>query len=457
MTEERRAGMAGFRSAIRETFGFSPMTAVSFAFAALATLFAVYWFLHSAPPGSITITSGPPGSIFLEHAEKFKKILAKNGITLRIITSEGSVQNLKRLADPSFKADIGFVQGGEAGGLDTGRLVSLGTLYYAPVLIFYRNYKPVQVLSRFKGKRISIGPEGSGTRILALALFAANGIKPGGTTRFLSLEGGKAVQALINGDVDAVFLMGESASVQNMKRLVYAPGIRMFSFGQADAYSRRMVYLDKMVLPEGSADLGKNIPRHDMQLIGPSVELVARKGLNPALTDLLIEAAQETYGNATPLHRQGEFPSPQRHEFPMSAEALRYYKSGKTFLYRSLPFRFAGLANRVLLVFVPLVLLLVPGFKVIPMLYRWKFMFRLYRWYRSLMIIEHELLAPLTAGQKEELLKRLDILDKAVTRTKVLAPFAGQFYALRADIGFVRNHLMGGLMGGPMGGTGQSQ
>ncbi len=444
MNEDQWTVLSRFKAMFKETFGLGPAAAMtSLVFAVLAILFAVYWFFHSAPPSTITITSGPPGSIFRVNAEKFKKILARSGITLRILPSKGSFQNLERLSDPHFKADIGFVQGGETDGLDTSGLESLGSLYYAPILIFYRNDKPIELLSQFKGMRLAIGPEGSGTRTLATAMLAANGIRQGGPTRFSPFDGDRAVQALIDGDVDAVFLMGDSASVQNIKRLIYATGVRMYSFKQADAYARRIVYLNKMVLPAGSADLGENIPAHDVDLVGPTVELIARKGLHPALTDLLLEAAQQIFGKANILRGQGEFPAPQQHEFQLSEEALRYYKSGRGFLYRYLPFRFASLANRIIVVFVPLVVVLVPGLKIIPVVYRWRIMIRFYRWYRALMVLEHEMSGPLTAREKEELLKQLDNLGKAVSAMKVPASFADQFYGLRGHINFVRARLAG--------------
>ncbi|MDA8085443.1 MAG: hypothetical protein M0Z75_01975 [Nitrospiraceae bacterium] len=445
MRNDQRAGLSRYQSMFKETFGLGPAAALTFlVFVILALLFAVYWFFHSAPPSTIIMTSGPRGSIFRANAEKYKKILARSGIHLNILASEGSLQNLTRLTDPSFKADIGFVQGGETGGLNIANLVSLGSLYDAPILIFYRNDKPIELISRFEGMRLAIGPPGSGTRTLSLALLAANGIRPGGATPFSGLDGDKAVQALIDGDVDAVFLMGDSASVRNIKRLIYATGVRIFSFKQAAAYSRRIVYLNKMVLPMGSVDFGQNIPEHDVDLVGPTVELIARKGLHPALTDLLIEASREIYGSANLLRHQGEFPAPQQHEFTLSKEAVRYYKSGASFLYRSLPFRFASLANRILVVVVPLIVVLIPGLKIIPVAYRWRIMIRFYRWYRALMILEHDMTGPLTANDKEGLLKRLDHLEESVANMKVPASFANQFYGLREHIDFVRDRLAGG-------------
>ena len=117
--------------------------------------------------------------------------------------------------------------------------------------------------------------------------------------------------------------MGDSASIDIIRKLMRAPGVRILSFMQADGYTRRIPYLNKMVLPEGSIDFGKNIPRHEVLLVGPTVELIARSDLHPALSDLLLEAAREVHGRAGLFKRQGEFPAPLEHEFPISPEAIR--------------------------------------------------------------------------------------------------------------------------------------
>ena len=142
-------------------------------------LFAMFWFFHLAPPGSITITTGTEGSVFQSNAVKYSRILLRNGVQLRVLPSEGSAENLQRLNDPKVAVDIGFVQGGVTNAAKSEKVVSLGSISYEPLLVFYRGTGTVGVLSEFKGKRIVIGPEGSGTRSLALALLKLNGIEPG--------------------------------------------------------------------------------------------------------------------------------------------------------------------------------------------------------------------------------------------------------------------------------------
>jgi hypothetical protein len=444
MKVDQKINITKLQSFFLEFFGLNRTMALTvIAFICLVLFTAGFWFFYSAPPSTITIASGPEGSMFRRNADKYATILARNHIKLKILDSEGSEDNLRKLTDRKTHVDIGFVQGGVLAGQKPDKLVSLGSVFYEPLLIFYRSTKPLELLSQFKGRRIAIGPEGSGTHTLALALLAGNGITPEGPTTLNVQDSDDAARALLAGKLDAVFLMGDSASTDTIRTLLRTPGILLFNFTQADAYIRRITYLNKLVLPQGSIDFGKNIPQQDINLIGPTVELIARPDLHPALSDLLIEAAREVHGNAGLLRRKGEFPAPLAHEFSLSEDASRYYTSGKTFFYRYLPFWMASLVNRFLLVLVPMIVVLIPGLKIIPALYRWRINLIIYRWYRALLVLEKDLMAQGAHGKKKELLERLDHIEKAVNTMKVPASFAEQFYVLRGHIDFVRARLKG--------------
>ena len=442
MKNDHPFGFNRFQTVFSDIFGLGRGAALSALLAvAIVVALAVYWFIHLTPPQTLTVSSGPAGSVFQANAEKYAAILARNGVALRILPSQGSRENLKRLADASRVADVGFVQGGVSDGIAVQGLVSLGSLYNEPLMVFYRAAGPLELLSQLAGKRIAIGPEGSGTRSLALTLLKANAIDQA-TAPLQDLEADAAAAALINGHVDAVFLMGDSAPLQTIRTLVRAPGIRLYSFIQADGYTRRIGYLNKMVLPQGAIDFGKNIPGRTVELVGPTVELVARPDLHPALSDLLLEAATEIHGRSGLFRKQGEFPAPLEHEFRISADAARYYKSGKSFLYRYLPFWIASIVNRVLVVFIPAVVVLVPVLRIIPAVYRWKISLGIYRWYRALLLLERELTDKYTPEKQEHYLERLDHIEHAVNKLRVPASFADRFYELRGHIGFVRKQLI---------------
>jgi hypothetical protein len=241
-----------------------------------------------------------------------------------------------------------------------------------------------------------------------------------------------------------VFLMGEDASAAVLRELLRTPDIHLLSFKQSAAYTRRLSFLSMLELPQGSTDLGRNIPAQDIHLIGPTVELVARQKLHPALSDLLLEAAREVHGRASLLQRKGEFPAPLEHDIRLSAEALRFYKSGKSFFYRFLPFWLASLTSRIVVVFVPMIVVLIPVLRSIPVVYRWRIRSRIFRWYRALLAVEREYLGDADPAHRERLLKRLEDIENAVNRIKVPASFADLFYALRIHIGFVRDLVNGG-------------
>lgn len=404
-------------------------------------IWALLRFNHPSPPDTIIISSGPPGSSFELNAQRYAKILARNRVKLTILPSQGSLDNLKRLNDPKFKVDIGFVQGGVASPSDTENLVSLGSLFYVPLMVFYRDKKPVERISEFTGKRLAVGPEGSGTRALAMSLLKGNGIVPGGKTVLTDAAGEEAADALLSGKLDAAFLMGDSATPPIMRKLLNSPGVRLLNFSQADAYTRRFPYLNKLNLPMGSFDVGKNLPKDDLALIGPTVEMIARDDLAPALSDLLIEAAREVHGRAGLLQRAGEFPAPLEHEFRISDDATRYYQSGKGFLYRNFPFWLANILNRVVLFVVPLIVVLVPGMRMVPMLYSWRIRSRIYRWYGALISLERAAMGDANPEEREQMRVKLDEIETAVNQMKVPLAYADQFYVLRIHIGFVRDKL----------------
>ena len=408
----------------------------------IAVAFAIaVRFVRPAPPTTIVMTTGTEGSTFRNYAERYRKILARSGITLQILPSGGAVENLKRLADPKQRVDIGFVQGGLPAELHSDDLVSLGSVFYEPLFVLYRTAAPIDELSGLTGKRLAIGREGSGSEALTLALLKANQIERGGATTLLSLPDDQALQAILTRRADAIFLAGDSARPEEIRQLLHTADLRLFDFVQADAYLRRFRYLSRIDLPMGSLDLGRNLPAHSITLIAPTVELIARESLHPALSDLLIEAAQEVHSHGTLLQRPGEFPSPVERDFRISDDAARYYKSGKSFVYKHLPFWLASLADRMIVLVVPMAVLLVPALRLLPTMYGWRIRSRIYRRYGQLMALERESQHLEGPEQARKMLERVEVIERAVINLKLPARFADEAYVLREHINFVRARL----------------
>jgi hypothetical protein len=418
-------------------------TSLPFLLLFAVVVWLVVWLVDPAPPRTITMSVGRRDSSFMVYAQEYRKILARNGVTLTLLESDGSVQNLDRLLDPKQKVDIALLQGGESAGRDISSLMSLGSVAYVPLVVFYRGSVGVAQLSDLEGKRIAIGREGSGTRMLSLALLDANGIVPGGDTTLLPLDGLDAAKALVSDQADAAMLSGDSTTRALMLRLLAIPGISVMNFNEANAYTRIFPYLDELELPPGVLDLRRRLPPDTVHLISPTAELVARTNLHPAISDLLIEAAQEVHGKAGLLQTAGQFPNPVVREYRISEDATRYYKSGKSFLYRTLPFWLATVVDRLLVLLLPIAVLLFPALRLIPALFTWRVRSRIYRYYGALIAVERESMRDSSDAERAKLLSELDRIEASLNTLRMPLAYADGFYVLREHVRFVRERLEG--------------
>jgi TRAP transporter TAXI family solute receptor len=416
----------------------------------LAACVVAYIVVDPAPPREVTLSTGQENSAYEEFGRKYAAILKREDIRVTLERSLGSQQNLQRLVDG--QADLAFVQSGSTAQDEAERrgLVSLGSLFTEPVWLFLREPargKPeLNSLTQLKGLRINLGPEGTGVPKLFRQVLEANGLDAQ-ALKVSSLENTPATMELLAGRIDGlVFSSAPEAPLIQM--LLQTPGIRLFDFRQAEAYTRRLPFLSHVVLPRGIVDLGRDIPSRDVHLIAPTATLVAREDLHPALVDLFVKAATETHSGAGWFQQQGQFPSPKFTEIPVAREAAKYYRDGPPFLQRYLSFWLANLFDRLWVVVVALAALIIPLSKIVPPLYVWRIRSRVYRWYGQLRAVEQRWEnAP--EGQREqtrsELLKRLDDIEQNVNHISIPLSYADALYGLRSHINFVRQRVSGAM------------
>ena len=404
--------------------------------------YVAYQFVEPAPPTKIVITTGSDSGAYYQFAQRYAAILARNGITLEVKTSAGSLQNIERLKND--EAQIGFVQGGvvelpdDPDVADDSGLLSLGSVFYEPVWVFYRGEKRLDRLTDLRGKRIAIGQEGSGVRQLAQQVLRANEIKSG--DHLVSLSGLKAAEELQQGRIDAAFIIAaENAPVVQV--LLRSPGVKVMSFAQADAYHRRFPFLSKLTLPQGVADLVRDYPPQDITLLAPTANLIVRDDLHPALQSLLLQAASEVHGRAGFFQRAGECPAYKDRLVPLSPEATRYFKSGPPFLQRYLPFWLAVLVDRLIVLLIPIFALMIPLLKVAPAIYTWRVRSKVFRCYGELKYLEEDVRHHFDPAKLADYRTRLDALDEEASQLHVPLGFTDLVYTLREHVNLVRNIL----------------
>ena len=417
----------------------------AFVAAGAVALVGVFWaisVLNPLPPRAVTMTTGSEGGAYHELGKRYREILARSGVELRLLPSEGGIENLRRLSDPRSGVSIGFMQGGATGGSERKDLVSLGTISYEPLWFFYRGRDPGRKLERLRGKRISIGPEGSGTRILAITLFAASGIDRDGA-QLLPLTPQDAEEQLLSGRIDAA-LMVASWESPVVRRLLASEDVVTISFPRAAAYTALYPYLSKLTVPAGVGDLARNRPPADLVLLAPKTSLVVRKELHPAIQYLLLDAATEIHSGAGIFQKAGQFPSAESVDLPLSDAARQFHKTGRPFLQRYLPFWAAVFLWGLILLLIPVFGAFYPLFRVAPALYGWGMRRRIFRLYGELKFLEADLERRDSADAAGDLVDHLDRLEDRANHLQVPLAYTNLLYNLRRDIQLVKERLRRG-------------
>jgi len=412
---------------------------------ALVCLIA-YRLIDPSPPQHVTISTGQENGAYEEFAKKYARALAKQHIAVTLKRSLGSQENLERLNDPRSGIDIAFVQSGSTEQAEAERkgLISLGSLFTEPVWLFLRDTRDVTQLTQLKGLKVNVGPEGTGVPQLFKKILSVNGVEPSDLT-LGTLENTPATVALLEGRIDGLVF---SAAPEELliQMLLQTPGIKLFDFAQAEAYTRRFPFLSHVVLPRGIVDLGRDLPPKDYHLIAPTATLVARENMHPALIDLFVQAASDIHGGAGWFRKQGEFPTASYTEIPVARDAEKFYKSGPPFLQRYMSFWLANFFERMWVVIVALGALLLPLSRVVPPLYVWKVRSRVYRWYGQLRTVEQ---AVEDVPREKRLavypaqLARLNEIEEKVNQISIPLSFAEELYGLRSHINFVRKRITG--------------
>jgi|tagenome__1003787_1003787.scaffolds.fasta_scaffold20893252_1 TRAP-type uncharacterized transport system substrate-binding protein len=402
--------------------------------AVLLLLAAGVYVVETLPPHKIVMATGAQGGAYHELGIRYREILAQAGVEAQLLTTTGAIENLTRLRDPASGVDIGFIQGGTTTQKESPGVESLGTLFYEPLWFFTRiSGSRTEGLS---GRRLSIGPEGSGTRDLMLQLLERNKI----VAELFGFTPDVAAEKLIAGDIDAVFIVATWGSPV-VQQLITAQGIELRSFPRADAYLQLYPFLTKVILQEGVGDLATNRPPSDVVLVAPKASLAVRADLHPAIQYLLLNAAVEIHSGPGLFRKAGQFPAAESIDIPLSDTAQRFYKSGQPFLHNYLPFWIAELVARVLVVFVPLALVLYPFFKLLPRAYDWIMRSKIMPLYDELRSIEREMEAQGSGHAADAIVARLDQLDQRANRLRLPTAYASAVYTLRSYIDLVRQRL----------------
>jgi len=454
---------------------------------------ATWVFMRPAPPTRIVIATSSRNGQYYKLGEEYAKTFKDNGVTLSVRETAGTTENYQLLqegpgTDDNPGAAIAIVAGGQATKDLQGKFRSIASLYFEPIWVFYRGESTDQ-LTGFAGKRIAVGAKGGGGRMLALQLLRKAGAindlpdaedtvsdtrpdaipaPPAATqpntmpataptttpstapaTELLPLGGRAAADALEAGTIDAAFLIAapDSPLIKELLEAKATHGVQLLSFERHEAYARHFTYLSDVKLSRGVVDLARDLPDHDIHLLAPAANLIARRDLHPTIVPLLLSAVTHAPAPRGLLTTTEKFPYTDFGEFPLAPEAREYFQSGPPLLQRYLPFWLAAWVDRMKILLLPLITLLLPLARLAPPLYVWRIRARIYSWYRVLRHIDNRLRdfdkagAQAASGSFTTEIQLLDEMDREVADVQVPLSYMAEFYTMRQHADFLRQEI----------------
>lgn len=453
--------------------------------AIVAALWITVAIVNPGPPGKIVLATGGAGGTYHALAQTYVDELAVNGVTLELSPDlEGAATMRALLAPVASEAQAGIVKGGMASSLqgrysspddrseharETLSLRSIGRLFDEPIWVFYRGAKHARSLSEFKGKRILVGSAKGGARLVANQMLKANGVDATNST-LLSEDLSEDAAAITSGQVDVAFVIA-AAETPKVQKLLRIPDMFLMNFaGDAEAYVTRFPALSKVILRQGAIEFAPEIPSAEITLLSTTTALVIRNDVHPALAALLTHAVQhhpktgfDKDGDPVLFYEAGKYPTVNDPEYLVAPDTRALYRAGelplllRTFapLAKMLHIRFWVPAfihlhgSQSLLLLIPLLSVLLPMTRILPMAYNWSIRRRLLHWYRQLKSLETTISPDGDAGHVSDRLAELDRIDQAVRRIRVPLNFSDQLYDLRGHIDLVRQRLLPSLSGRP--------
>ena len=365
------------------------------------------------PPSDITLATGRKGTTFNYFGERYRERFARAGIKLTLRETAGALENFRLLQDANSGVHIAFVIGGISDRRQAPEVSSTGLIFNVPFWVFYPSADLLDGLQQLKGKRIAVGPEGSGARYTAERVLSKADINSQ-SARLLPLAGDVAVDALNEGKVDAAFIVSGS-DAPAVGALLANPGVRLMDFSTAEAFTRIFPDLVRLVLPRGVIKIDPVNPSNDVTLIGTTAKVLIRDDVHPAIVQLLARTMKEEHGGPGLFQRSGEFPAIADPEFPVAEIAVDYYKNGPPFLAKYLPFWMTTYARRMIAFLVATLAVIFPVFGFAPRVYGWFVQERLRKLYRRLRVVENTLQVGLAAPQLEALQSELADIERATS------------------------------------------
>ena len=422
----------------------------------IVILMGAIYFAEPAPPKEINFASGVKGGSYEKLVLKYKEYLAQYDVKVNIIPTSGPLTNLelirgdaKTLAKylPLIKPqdqriDVALTQAGLASQVeDLDQILYLGSIDYEPIVFMVRRNLVQDITSNeiksFTQLNVATGELGTGTQAQIarmMALDDAGSIN----SNIKAMTDEQAVNALLADEIDGMVLV-DGVQSNNMQKITQSDQIEILNFPRAQAYRRRLPYLQVLTIPIGSLNLSKNIPSKNLQILSTTTALIARVDTHPAIQYLLARASTDIAGKASFFAESREFPRFFDPSIPHSEIAHNYYLKGSPYLQRFLPYWLAEIIDRLIFIILPFSALAYPILLALPNYRKKRLTRKIWANYERLRQLETEITDHFDQNKIDEYLQLLDNIEAEAVNVKISGSLGADYFKHRQHIHFVRS------------------
>ena len=333
-----------------------------------ALLFAVFVIkFNPLPPDQVFLGAGQKGSSYRQLGKQFAAYFSHYGIDLQTVDSRGLSEDLGRVIAPESPVSAGFYVAGSANPETMKDLVSLGSIQYSPLWVFYCGPEIVSVdgLPELLKRRVAVGNARSSSHAVVEKIAALHGVDVNAAQNLMEMPHLEAVEKLRKGEIDAMFVM-DSLDSPLIQSVMHAPGIHILDFKRASAYEKQLPFLHELVIPTGSLDLRHNEPSHDIHLLGTTVTLLVEADTHSVVQWIFLKAARHISNTRQQFFSEpGYFPVYLDRSLPLSKVAKRYYQDGLPPLANHVPLWLADFIDRVWFYLLAGLTILIPAFRTL--------------------------------------------------------------------------------------------
>lgn len=406
----------------------------------LALLIAIVIQIKPFPPQKAYLATGQNGSSYHTLGEKFAAYFKLHGVELELVETPGLSQGLQDLNNDGSRVNASFLTAGTVEQGQYPEMVSLGSLKYSPVWLFYRGTAPKadHPLADLMQRRMAVGMQGTNTRLFLTRMLALHGQSLPSAPNLFEIPHEEAAARFERGELDAVFIVDGIDSL-TVQRLLKVPDRQIVDFALAPAYIKKMPFLEKVIVPKGAIDLATIFPTHDLSLLASTVTLVVEKNTHPALQWLYLRAAEDISHDRTEFFSKPDhFPEYVDHNVALSAVGEKYFSGGIPVVFKYLPNTLATLVIGTWGIVFAAMAICWPLFLKILTLRQYPANKHLYDYWQDLRDLEHDLDLIDTPADAQLIIDQLDDMLKEVLETWLEDDMIHRYYGLRRTIHDVR-------------------